>query len=1303
MSTINIIKELAEADTPLLFFQCRLADGSYQCFSTQNMWFNGQSYSPRVLKHDLFDFQLSSDDAMDSIASLSLTLANADSFLSEIGASIGWKGAQLTVYFAFADLASGITTTESTILFRGVAGDPDQIDEDSLQLTFSNKLSLLRIGLPETRIQRLCPWTFPSSAGQRSQALNAGIYSKFYRCGYSADIPGGFGNLDNGQAFTSCDHTRTSCQARGMFSQDTKGTITARYGGFEFIPSSILVRGYGEKTSHLSAVLDPAAKYNDYVPMVYGTGWLKAPVIFARNDGNFTHVEALLGSGPIDSVLKVVVNGIEIPRSVTGADMTATGWFNLITPGNTQGAFNLDFSDSNSQPLGDPHGSIAVLSVIVPNRISSGSSAPNTEVLLQGLHLDRFNLDGSFRDNVFTNNPAWIIVDILRRAGWSLPELNLPVIAQTAAFCDELIATTDLNGKPIQVPRFHCNLLLTKRKSAAEVIRGIRVACGLMLRYGVNGLLELLPETTLALQQPSFPDGSNARDLLNGGWPAYEFSDGSSNGSGIARDSAGRSTVKLVSRGMSELSNRLSAEFQDESNEYQQDSLSVVNDNDQVLIGYEMASLSTALGIPNFNQAYRILNRQLNKLSEGNQFVEFETSFRALKLRPGDIFSFTYLKEGLVRVAFRVIKLTPSVNYRRVSILGQLHDDTWYSDDPNSGGASGRQPGAGMSLPRPLLGNSFGSDGSTEFGIQEESTANTDGGAATTLRVSFAEPARPSASTSNLPLLSLSPETLPTGGALPGGNYYYAISAVDAAGNESMLSFTVAATLAPGTTTNVVTLTNLSLPPSAASFNVYRGTNPQLMYRIASSQPVADTFSDDGRAAQPVGPPDANFQHANFYYRLELAGPLLCTSSSASTIGNSDMNATKLVYSGMTVRLIAGTGAGQERKIVTNDATVLTVSPVWSIVPDSTTTFVIAESSWRFGALSKSSPVEFQVPNQMGTVVEVSGRGANVNNQEGATELCPVTRWVVGGNPGSQLDNDVSGAPGYVLNATGQGNLTLSQVSFHSLTNTRSVTAGTLQVFCFDELQAPSPYQLTAGLDLTSTTVSLNSGRSALPGQAIQIGTELMTVLSANPAANTCTVIRGQLGSTSSTHSAQDPVLWLNSKTFVVPFARDFFENPASQNFAHTINLPDARVAASELFVSNSRGDSPSAVQCYSGTPDTGLRTCSGGQLSIQVGGYLAVQQNAAPPLLVEAAHAPRDIRASVTEAPSTDVLLQLLQNGIPYCSLTIAAGNFVSNIFDGKTLPPLQSGATLRLDVVQVGQASQGAPGRDLTVTVRF
>jgi hypothetical protein len=403
----------------------------------------------------------------------------------------------------------------------------------------------------------------------------------------------------------------------------------------------------------------------------------------------------------------------------------------------------------------------------------------------------------------------------------------------------------------------------------------------------------------------------------------------------------------------------------------------------------------------------------------------------------------------------------------------------------------------------------------------------------------------------------------------------------------------------------------------------------------------------------------------------------------------------------MTARLIAGTGAGQERKIVTNSATTLTVTPAWSAVPDATTNFVITESAWRFGAISSTSPAEFEVPNKTGTVVEVTGRGANVRDQEGTAELCPVTRWVVGGGSGSQLDSDVAGAPNYVLNATGGGNLTLSQVGFADLTNTRSVTAGTLELTYFNELQMPTPYALAAAIDTSATQIALTAGFVTQGVVGLQVGVEIMTLVSFNPATNTCTVVRGQLGTTRAAHSANDPVSLLAQATFVVPFARDFFENPASQNFAHTIHFPDVRVAASQFFVINSRGNSAASTQSHLLNSDGGLRSCSGGQLAMQVGGYLAVQQNAVPPLLVEAPHAARDVRASVTEAPqTTPITLQLWQGSTAYTTLTIPAGQTTSQVVDGKTLTTLQNGATLRLDVTGVGQA---APGRDLTVTLRF
>jgi hypothetical protein len=637
-----------------------------------------------------------------------------------------------------------------------------------------------------------------------------------------------------------------------------------------------------------------------------------------------------------------------------------------------------------------------------------------------------------------------------------------------------------------------------------------------------------------------------------------------------------------------------------------------------------------------------------------------------------------------------------------VQILAQYHDDNWYSDDPGTGGGTGRQPGSGISLPRPLLGTTVAPNGFTDFDIQEQNTLQTDGSASTTLRVYFAEPSKPALGGPNLPLLSLSPEVSSTGGTLDPGNHYYAVSANDQFGKEGMLSFIVAASVPDGTATNMVKLVKLSFPPTAASFNVYRGDNPQLLYRIAAQQPLAISFEDRGLSRQPVGPPDSNFDHANFYYRQEFAGPVPATIFSSTTIGNGDLNATPSVYSGMSVRVIDGTARGQERKIISNSQTVLTVSPAWSITPDSTSVFVVTESAWRLGAITTTSPVEFEVPNQRGTVVEITGRAGNAHDQEGMSELCPVTRWIVGGGSGSQLDLDVPPAPTYVLNVVGQGNINLSQVGFGDLTNTRSITAGTLQVTYFDELQMPTGYSLVAGIDAEATTARLSAGINPHSITGLQIGGELLTVTNFDAATNTCTVLRGQFGTNAAPHESSTAVYVLQQKTFVVPFARDFFENPASQNFAHTINFPDARIVASQFAVTNSRGNSRSTAQSYLGQGEPGgLRTGSGGQFAIQVGGYLAVQQNAAPPLMVEASHAARDVRASVTEAPlETPITLTLWQGSDVYTALTIPAGQTTSNVVDGTTLQTLTGGSTLRLDVTGVGLS---APGRDLTVTIRF
>ena len=1319
MSTINQIKQLAEADTPLLFFQCVLPSGDVQYWSTYTIPFAGNTYVARVLKHNLFDLQLCADDAMDGLTRLSLTLANADSELSQLNTAIGFKGSQLTAYFAFVDLPSQTLTSESTVLFQGVAGDPDQIGEDFLTLSFNNKLSLQRIPVPDARVQRSCPWTFPSTLAQRQEAVSGGAYGKFsryYRCGYSADVAGGVGNLNGGQAFTTCDYSRGQCVQRGMFSADAIGNQNARFGGLEFVPAATLVRGAGDKTAQLTAIVDNTAKYSDAIPIVYGTGWLKSPVIFSRNDGNLTHMETLLGLGPVTSVLKVVVNDIEIPLATAGQDMSTTGWYGIVSKGSRQGSFNLDFTDSSGNPLGDPHGSMASLSIVVPNRISTGQSAPNVQVLMQGLQVDTFNADGSLQPTLFSNNPAWIILDILRRCGWSLTDLNLSTFAGAAAFCSTLIGVTDLNGNQIQAPRYSCNLIMTKRQSAAVVVRGIRVAASLMLRYGVSGLLELLPETTIANKQGAFPDGGNSVEPLNSGWPVYEFSDASGQFSGIARDPKGRSTVVLSSNTVAETSNCLNVEFQDEFNEYQQDSLSTVKSEDVALIGYEISSQSTAMGITNYSQATRVLLRQLDKSTDGNLFVNFVTSFRALKVRPGDIIAVTYEREGFLRTPFRVVKMSPAMNFEFVSIQAQIHNDDWYSDSIATLLAAGRQPSSQMQIPKPLIGlvpilDADGQTVSFDFELSEHIQAQTDGSTTDTLTIGFSLPSAPSLASLNIPLLSLSPSYTASGGSLEGSKtYYYAVSAVDADGNEGPLSFTASVSLPPGTNTYAATVNQLSFPSNSATFNVYRGFNPQVMFRIAGTVALGHSFTDSGLPIQPIGPPDASFDHANFYYRFEYGGPFQTTSATTSTITNADMGATLGAYATFAVRIVSGTGQGQERTVSANSQTTLTVMPQWSTIPDATSIFVIVEPSWVFAAVSNTSPLQFEIPFSQGEVIQISGRSANVANQEASVDLCPITRLALGGGNSRY---GVADPPEFSLVAPGGGNLTLFAVGFADPLTAASVTSGTLQLFQWNELDTPSPYVLTTAIDTAASVIQLNEPVALSFGQTIQIGSELLTNLSTNAANGPYNVVRGALGSMPEAHSSGDAVLLLNSTAIVVPFAQNFFENSASANFMHTISLPDVRVVAAEFVVTNSFGQSESTQQSYAAVdPDEGgLRTLSGGQFSVQVNGYLATQQNAVPPLVIEASHAIRDIRATVNQpAIGYDIAVQLLQNGAPYGSvLLIPSGTTTSSsIALGSPLPPLLVGGLLNINVTLNVNSSASltngpSPGRDLTVTIRL
>jgi hypothetical protein len=1014
-------------------------------------------------------------------------------------------------------------------------------------------------------------------------------------------------------------------------------------------------------------------------------------------------MEVLLGMGPIQDVQMVLVNQIQIPVGQSGRNMTSTGWYDVVSLGGRNGAFDPNFTDAAGNPAGDPYGSMAYLTVVVPNQISNGQSLPTVQILADGLQLPIYGPDGSYQSTEFTANPAWILLDILRRSGWGTQNIDLTTFAATAAYCDQQIQTQDLNGNSIMIRRFQCNLCLQSRRNAADTIRGIRNASRLLFTYSVGGLLQLQVENAIALQQATLPAWSNSTEPLNGGWPAYEFSDGSTGAANILRKVNGEPSVRMSSRSIADTPNQVTLEFQDAFNGYQQDSLLTVDVDDVQLTGQVITTALMALGIPNYDQAARISQFTLDKAVGGNTYITFDTSVKALGLRPGDIITVTYLKEGFERQPFRITKIAPGVNYRITTITAQIEQDEWYEDTngqiPGGTGTS-FQPNSGVGVPRPLLGNTIDSSGNPEYQIAEDSNNSSDGGVDEELTVGFAVPSTIATGGPGIPLVSLA-ATIGAGGTLAGSQrLYYAVSALDSAASESALSFVILASIPAGSNTNSVTLTGLSFDAGTVSFNVYRGPNPQQLGRIASSQALSATFTDTGLPALVWAPPDPNFDHANFYWRTELQPPYAATIATANTVGNSTAEMSGTNYTGMIVRILSGTGADQEYRIAANTATTLTLTQPWGVQPDATSLFVVAEAAWHFAATAKTSPLQFEIPNETGVTLHIQGRGANVNNLEGPPLLSTLTRWTIGG--GGLGDTAAPPQPVFGLGASSlqSGTVELSGVSFATLTNTTSVTAGTLTMYYWDELVGSTPYSVAAGMAATDTVLNLAPAGTAEAGSCVQVEAEVMQVVAVENGGLQYQVTRGMHGTTATSHDATFSVYQLLSTVAVVPFPLDFFGSPLSGNWSYPIPLANTKLASAELFVTNARGNSPTAAINLTQSVDNGLRTLSGGQYSFQVQGFLAVDSSPAPNVVVEAPHGVQDVYAIVKQAPvGGSVKITLSQNGSPYCSLIIPDGGTASPSVDGFGMPLLAQ-AQLSIAITAVGQTS---PGSDLTVILRL
>ena len=230
-----------------------------------------------------------------------------------------------------------------------------------------------------------------------------------------------------------------------------------------------------------------------------------------------------------------------------------------------------------------------------------------------------------------------------------------------------------------------------------------------------------------------------------------------------------------------------------------------------------------------------------------------------------------------------------------------------------------------------------------------------------------------------------------------------------------------------------------------------------------------------------------------------------------------------------------------------------------------------------------------------------------------------------------------------------------------SLENTHTVSSGTLSLHYWDELAGRPTLVLQSAMGVPDATVELASPGTATAGSLVQIDDEVMRVDAVQNGGTRYEVTRGMYGSRCGIACGDGDGVRPADADLDRAVPGNFFGSPYSGSWSFAVGMPDVRIAAAELFVTNARGNGATGAICLTGTTDSGLRTLSGGQYSLQVDGYLAVEQGATPALVVDATHAVRDVFAVLGEAADADVRVRVDVDGAEYCTLTVTAGQFTA------------------------------------------
>lgn len=123
---------------------------------------------------------------------------------------------------------------------------------------------------------------------------------------------------------------------------------------------------------------------------------------------------------------------------------------------------------------------------------------------------------------------------------------------------------------------------------------------------------------------------------------------------------------------------------------------------------------------------------------------------------------------------------------------------------------------------------------------------------------------------------------------------------------------------------------------------------------------------------------------------------------------------------GRLIRVIAGTGRGQVRRIVDNDATSLTIDTAWETNPDATSVFIVEAPIWEYiseseecsaSTLGVATSMRMPVDNLLEQVILVQGLTLDINGKESPDNLSPVREIYLFGSDAASSAVTINGDP----------------------------------------------------------------------------------------------------------------------------------------------------------------------------------------------------------------------------------------------------------------------------------------------------